>query len=210
MPPPASILVQPAPPLPEKPVAEKPPEKSVKSRPKSPPVAPVNRPVHRPEPEDPVPSVGDDVAMARQWLVGGNPDEARQMLMRIQTRMVFQPGTPDQPDRSEVNAPATLIGIAMRAIDAGDLRRALRTINDICQMEHCPRPPTPVAAPQNIPVPQYTAPAPRLSSLPPAQYAAPPAPQPYIPPQPQYMAVPAQNTSRQQRWSGQSWSGFDQ
>ena len=141
-PPPAvAVAPLPQPPLSVQPAPQPtvtvtpPPVEKPKPRPKPAVVPPVSRPV-RPPPDEP-PSLAEDVALAHRWMSSGNYREARQMLGRIQTRMVFQPVSPDQPDRNDLNAAATMVGIAIRAIDAGDMRRAARTLNDICQMERC-------------------------------------------------------------------------
>ena len=184
--PPAPIVTQPAAP-PEKP----------KPRPKP----MIGKPSRAPEPklvpdEPPPPSVSEDVANARQSMSSGNYSEARQMLARIQTRLVLQPVTPEQPDRNDLNAAATMVGIAMQAIDVGDLRRASRLVNDICQIEHCAS-----SGGQSAPTPRrvevYAAPSALIAPVPP-----PPAPVPVAPDgAPRWSAAPAPANSVR-RWSG--------
>ena len=45
----------------------------------------------------PATSSAQQLQTARQWLSAGRPDEARRILAMVQTQMVFQPVTPDQP-----------------------------------------------------------------------------------------------------------------
>ena len=56
-------------------------------------------PIPTPEPMQavPAPSAAQQLQAARQWLSVGRPDEARRVLVMVQTQMVFQPVTPDQP-----------------------------------------------------------------------------------------------------------------
>jgi hypothetical protein len=68
---------------------------------------------------------------ARQALTEGHPEDARRMLALAQTEMVFQPVTPDQPDASGGNMPATEVGYAIRWLDLGNSEMAARQIDAV-------------------------------------------------------------------------------
>lgn len=61
----------------------------------------------------------------------GQLTDARELLARIQTRLVFRPVTPDQPDRFDRNSAATVVGRAIRALDDGDRDAAVQIIDNV-------------------------------------------------------------------------------
>jgi hypothetical protein len=76
----------------------------------------------------PAPSAAQQLQTARQWLSAGRPDEARRILAMVQTQMVFQPVTPDQPSANGGNPSATDIGDAIRWLDMGASSQAMQSI----------------------------------------------------------------------------------
>jgi hypothetical protein len=66
---------------------------------------------------------------ARQLLVSGRTEEARNLLVRAQTQMVFQPVAPDRPAAEGGNVAATRIGSAIRLLDEGNTGGAVQAIN---------------------------------------------------------------------------------
>lgn len=107
-------------PLPTVPIAARPPLVVV------PPI--VRRPSARVVPPE-IASALDHLVAARRLLDAGQIAEARNQLAKAQLRMVLRPVTPDQPNRTDSNVGATYIGEAIRALDAGDINTAMRTIN---------------------------------------------------------------------------------
>lgn len=105
--------------IPSKP-PERPPAPRARPRPTIPVIAP-----------EPAVSVRDDVLEARRSLISGQMSAARTMLTRVQTRMVLQPVTPDQPDRQDVNMMATMLGTAIKALDTGDTTTAVSMVNQL-------------------------------------------------------------------------------
>jgi len=87
---------------------------------------PANEPVMQPML---TPSASQQLLTARQWLAGGHPAEARQILAIVQTQMVFQPVTPDQPVAQGSNSSATEVGEAIRWLDRGADGQAMEAIN---------------------------------------------------------------------------------
>ncbi len=75
------------------------------------------------------PSASQQLMTARQWLAAGRPEQARRVLAVVQTQMVFQPVTPDQPVEQEGNASATYVGDAIRWLDRGANGQAMAAIN---------------------------------------------------------------------------------
>jgi hypothetical protein len=78
---------------------------------------------------------------ARQWLAAGRPDEARRMLAMVQTQMVFQPVTADQPTADGGNASATEVGEAIRWLDMGATGQAMQAITHAIDGANAARPP---------------------------------------------------------------------
>ena len=76
----------------------------------------------------PAPSAAQQLQAARQWLSVGRPDEARRVLVMVQTQMVFQPVTPDQPVARSSNRSATNVGNAIRWLDMGAIDQAMQSI----------------------------------------------------------------------------------
>ena len=76
----------------------------------------------------PAPAASQQLQTARQWLSAGRPDEARRVLAMVQTQMVFQPVTPDQPAAQGGNPSATDIGDAIRWLDMGASGQAMQSI----------------------------------------------------------------------------------
>jgi hypothetical protein len=76
----------------------------------------------------PAQSEAQQLQTARQWLSAGRPDEARRILAMVQTQMVFQPVTPDQPSAQGGNSSATDIGDAIRWLDMGASGQAMQSI----------------------------------------------------------------------------------
>jgi hypothetical protein len=76
----------------------------------------------------PAASAAQQLQTARQWLSAGRPDEARRILAMVQTQMVFQPVTPDQPSAQGGNPSATDIGDAIRWLDMGASGPAMQSI----------------------------------------------------------------------------------
>lgn len=87
-------------------------------------------PILAPEPMQamPAPSAAQQLQAARQWLSVGRPDEARRVLVMVQTQMVFQPVTPDQPVARSSNRSATNVGNAIRWLDMGAIDQAMQSI----------------------------------------------------------------------------------
>jgi hypothetical protein len=77
----------------------------------------------------PMPSPSADLITARQLLVSGRTEEARDLLVRVQTQMVFQPVAPDQPLAQGGNVAATRVGDAIRMLDQGYTGSAMQAIN---------------------------------------------------------------------------------
>ena len=75
------------------------------------------------------PSTSQQLLTARQWLVTGRPDQARRVLIAVQTQMVFQPVSPDQLTTQGVNASATDVGNAIRLLDTGARGEAVQALN---------------------------------------------------------------------------------
>jgi hypothetical protein len=75
------------------------------------------------------PSASQQLLTARQWLVTGRPDQARRVLIAVQTQMVFQPVSPDQLTTQGVNAQATDVGNAIRLLDMGAKGEAVQALN---------------------------------------------------------------------------------
>ena len=88
-------------------------------------------PIPAPEPMQavPAPSAAQQLQAARQWLSVGRPDEARRVLVMVQTQMVFQPVTPDQPVARSSNLSATHVGDAIRWLDMGVTGQAMQSIS---------------------------------------------------------------------------------
>jgi hypothetical protein len=76
-----------------------------------------------------IPSSSANLITVRQLLVSGRADEARDLLVRVQTQMVFQPVAPDQPVAEGGNVAATRVGDAIRMLDQGNTGSAIRAIN---------------------------------------------------------------------------------
>lgn len=76
----------------------------------------------------PATSSAQQLQTARQWLSAGRPDEARRILAMVQTQMVFQPVTPDQPAAQGRSPSATDIGDAIRWLDMGASGQAMQSI----------------------------------------------------------------------------------
>jgi hypothetical protein len=76
-----------------------------------------------------MPSPSADLMTARQLLVSGRTEEARNLLVRAQTQLVFQPVAPDRPTPEGGNVAATRIGGAIRLLDEGNTRGAVQAIN---------------------------------------------------------------------------------
>jgi hypothetical protein len=66
---------------------------------------------------------------AQQWLAIGRPDEARQILVMVQTQMGLRPVTPGHPMAEGGNPSATDIGAAIRWLDMGANGQAMQAIN---------------------------------------------------------------------------------
>jgi hypothetical protein len=76
----------------------------------------------------PAASAWQQLQAAQQWLSAGRPDEARRVLAMVQTQVVFQPGTPDQPDSQVSNPTMTDVGDAIRWLDMGAGGQAMEAI----------------------------------------------------------------------------------
>jgi hypothetical protein len=76
-----------------------------------------------------MPSPSANLITARQLLVSGRTEEARDLLARVQTQMVFQPVAPDQPVAQGGNVAATRVGDAIRMLDQGYTGRAMQAID---------------------------------------------------------------------------------
>ena len=76
-----------------------------------------------------MPSPSANLIAARQLLVSGRTEEVRDLLVRVQTQMVFQPVAPDQPVAEGGNVAATRVGDAIRMLDQGNTGSALQAIN---------------------------------------------------------------------------------
>jgi len=105
------------------------------TRPAQQPAQPVSlqqptQPTPAPQPPQlmPAPAASQQLQTARQWLSAGRPDEARRVLAMVQTQMVFQPVTPDQPAAQGGNPSATDIGDAIRWLDMGASGQAMQSI----------------------------------------------------------------------------------
>jgi hypothetical protein len=71
----------------------------------------------------------DDLVNARELLVSGRAADARQMLVLAQAQSELRPVTPDQPFATGGSVTATRISDAIRYLDRGNARYALRAIN---------------------------------------------------------------------------------
>jgi hypothetical protein len=71
----------------------------------------------------------DDLANARELLVSGRPADARQLLVLAQAQSELRPVTPDQPSATGGNVTTSRIGEAIRFVDTGNTRYALRAID---------------------------------------------------------------------------------
>lgn len=71
----------------------------------------------------------DDLANARDLVVSGRPADARQMLMLAQAQSQLRPVTPDQPLATGGSVTATRISAAIRYLDTGNTKYALRAID---------------------------------------------------------------------------------
>ena len=82
------------------------------------------------QPAQPMPaaSARQQLQTAQQWLSAGRPDEARRVLAMVQTQVVFQPGTPDQPDARASSPTMTDVGDAIRWLDMGAGGQAMEAI----------------------------------------------------------------------------------
>ena len=89
-----------------------------------------SQPMSVPQPAQlmPASSAAQQLQTARQWLSAGRPDEARRLLAMVQTQMVFQPVTPDQPSAQGGSPSATDIGDAIRWLDMGASGKAMQSI----------------------------------------------------------------------------------
>ena len=89
-----------------------------------------SQPTPGPQPAQLMParSAAQQLQTARQWLSAGRPDEARRILAMVQTQMVFQPVTPDQPSAQGGSPSATDIGDAIRWLDMGASGQAMQSI----------------------------------------------------------------------------------
>ena len=77
----------------------------------------------------PMPPPATNLMTARQLLAYGRTEEARNLLVRLQTQLVLQPVAPDQPAVQGGNMAATRIGDAIRLLDQGNTTRAMQAIN---------------------------------------------------------------------------------
>jgi hypothetical protein len=82
-----------------------------------------------PMPPAQMPPPSANLMTARQLLVSGRAEEARNLLVRAQTQMVFQPVAPDRPTAEGGNVAATRIGGAIRLLDEGNTKGAVQEIN---------------------------------------------------------------------------------
>jgi hypothetical protein len=82
-----------------------------------------------PTPPAQIPSPSANLITARQLLVSGHTEEARNLLVRAQTQMVLQPVAPDRPVAEGGNVAATRIGGAIRLLDQGNTGDAMQAIN---------------------------------------------------------------------------------
>lgn len=71
----------------------------------------------------------DDLENARNLLVSGRSADARQLLVLAQAQSQLHPVTPDQPFATGGSLTATRISDAIRFLDRGNTRYALRAIN---------------------------------------------------------------------------------
>ena len=99
------------------------------------------QPATQPGPAAPAPTAPQQLLTARQWLAAGRPDEARRVLAMVQTQMVFQPVTPDQPQAQGGNASASDVGDAIRWLDMGASGQAMQAINRAIDGNGGPAPP---------------------------------------------------------------------
>jgi hypothetical protein len=88
-------------------------------------------PSPRVEPTQPaqIPSPSANLMTARQLLVSGRTEEARNLLVRAQTQIVLQPVAPDRPAAEGGSVAATRIGGAIRLLDEGNTGGAVQAIN---------------------------------------------------------------------------------
>ena len=100
----------------------------VQQQPQSPPNTQPPALAQQPEPMPMPSSVTQRLETARQWLSVGRPDVARDLLATVQTQMVFQPMTPDQPITLSHNPSATDVGDAIRWLDIGATEQAMWSI----------------------------------------------------------------------------------
>jgi hypothetical protein len=82
-----------------------------------------------PTPPAQIPSPSANLIIARQLLVSGRTEEARNLLVRAQTQMVLQPVAPDRPAAAGGSVAATRIGGAIRLLDEGNTGGAMQAIN---------------------------------------------------------------------------------
>jgi hypothetical protein len=82
-----------------------------------------------PTPPAQIPSPSANLITARQLLVSGRTEEARNLLVRAQTQMVLQPVAPDRPAAEGGSVAATRIGGAIRLLDEGNTGGAMQAIN---------------------------------------------------------------------------------
>ena len=66
---------------------------------------------------------------ARQLVTDGRPDDARRLLVMVQTQMVFRPVTPEEPDAQGFSVAATAVGDAIRWLDLGATAQAMQAMN---------------------------------------------------------------------------------
>jgi hypothetical protein len=84
-------------------------------------------PVQPTQPVSP-PFATQQLQSARQWLAMEQPQEARRLLVTVQTQMVFAPVTPDQPAAVGRNPSAKDVGDAIRWLDLSAIGEAMRSI----------------------------------------------------------------------------------
>ena len=122
--------VTPPRPAPPKPAPRTPQPLPVRQPTQSTPGPQSSQPMPAPQPAQlmPAQSAAQQLQTARQWLSAGRPDEARRILAMVQTQMVFQPVTPDQPSAQGGSPSATDIGDAIRWLDMGASGQAMQSI----------------------------------------------------------------------------------
>jgi hypothetical protein len=101
---------------------------SLQAQPEAPPTSLAPPQAYAAQPA-PMPSPAANLMTARQLLAYGRTEEARNLLVRLQTQMVLQPVAPDQPTAQGGNVAATRIGDAIRSLDQGNPTRAMQAIN---------------------------------------------------------------------------------